>query len=71
MKGCNNAYPFVGKCKNRRQDWAAARAQIESRHSAGFMTIKRGIEICPTCGNFGILEREKYMLACKTVTESA
>lgn len=70
----NSTYPFVGKCKNRRHDWTAASAKIESRHSAGFMTIKKGIEFCPTGGrNFDILEREKYMLVCKmlTTTESA
>lgn len=69
----NSTYPLAGRQSNQRHPWAAAGAEIESRDNAGFMTIKEGIEFCPTCGrNSGLLEREKYMIVCEmlTITES-
>lgn len=43
----NSTYPSVGKCKNQRHDWAAASAKIDSRYSAGFMTIKKELSFFP------------------------
>lgn len=53
----NSIYLWAGRHSN---PWAAAGAEMESRDSAGPVTIKTKIEFCPTCGrNSGLLERER------------
>lgn len=61
----NSTYLWAGRHSN---PWAA---EMESRDSAGLMTIKERIEFCPTCGrNSGLLEREKYKLVCGMLTST-